>query len=73
MLGDLLKLERLSLDSTNVTDTSVNVLLGFGQLKELNLYHTLFTEKVYEQIHSALPKCKIVWDPLSSDSKRRRS
>jgi hypothetical protein len=40
-------------------------------LEFLNLYHTLVTRDGYQQIREALPDCKIIWDPLSSDPKRR--
>jgi hypothetical protein len=73
MLSGLSKLELLSLDSTNATDVAANRLSDFRQLKELNLYHTLLTEKGYLQVRAAVPECKIIWDPLSSDVKRRRS
>jgi hypothetical protein len=48
-------------------------LAGFQQLKELNLYHTLMTDKGYQEIRASVPSCRIIWDPLSRDSKRRRS
>ncbi|MGE3776455.1 MAG: hypothetical protein AB7F89_04660, partial [Pirellulaceae bacterium] len=72
-LSELTALERLSLDSTHVTDASTETLCRFSRLRELNLYHTFFTPRGHEQVREALPDCKIVWDPLSSDSKRRRS
>ena len=72
-LGGLTNLQRLSLDSTNVTDASVGRLEGFRQLRKLNLYHTFVTEKGYRQVREAVPRCEIIFDPRSSDPKRRRS
>ena len=72
-LGGLSKLERLSLDSTNVTDACAKRLGEFRQLHKLNLYHTFFTAAGYQQIRAAVPECEIIWDPKSSDPKRRRS
>lgn len=72
-LAGLSKLRKLSLDSTDVTEASIDGLAGFPHLIELNLYHTPFTEQGYKQIHDAVPQCKIIWDPKSSDPKRRRS
>ena len=66
-------IERLSLDSTNVTDAGAKTLAGFRELKALNVYHTLFTEKGRALFRAAVPECDVVWDPLSSDPKRRRS
>jgi hypothetical protein len=66
-------LQRLSLDSANVTDKSALVITEFKRLAKLNLYHTLITEKGYREIREALPNCEIIFDPKSSDPKRRRS
>ena len=71
--GGLADLRELSLDSTNITDASAGRLGGFGQLRRLNLYHTFITEKGHRQIREALPRCEIIFDPRSSDPKRRRS
>jgi Leucine-rich repeat (LRR) protein len=72
-LGGLTRLRRLSLDSTGATDASAKRLAGFPQLRTLNLYHTFITVQGYQQIYVALPECRIIWDPKSSDPKRRRS
>ena len=72
-LAGLTKLQRLSLDSTNVTDASARWLEGFRQLRKLNLYHTFVTEEGYQQVREAVPRCEIIFDPKSSDPKRRRS
>ena len=72
-LGGLARLQRLSLDSTNVSDTSIRWLKQFPQLRTLNLYHTFITEKGHRQISDAVPRCEIIFDPKSSDPKRRRS
>jgi hypothetical protein len=72
-LGGLLNLRRLSLDSTNVGDASIRWLKEFRQLRELNLYHTFITEKGHQEVREAVPQCEIIFDPKSSDPKRRRS
>ena len=72
-LGGLTNLRRLSLDSTNVSDASIRWLKEFRQLRELNLYHTFITEKGHQQVREAVPQCEIIFDPKSSDPKRRRS
>ena len=72
-LAGVTKLQQLSLDSTNVTDASVRFLQGFRQLRKLNLYHTFVTEKGCRQVREAIPRCEIIFDPKSSDPKRRRS
>ena len=42
-------------------------------LKYLNLYHTLVTDKGYQTLKTALPSCEIVYDRESSLPTRRRS
>jgi hypothetical protein len=42
-------------------------------LRLLNLYHTLITDKGYNQLKAALPNCKIVWDRESALTNRRGS
>jgi Leucine-rich repeat (LRR) protein len=72
-LGGLTNLRRLSLDSTSITDASIRRLKEFQQLRKLNLYHTFITEKGHRQVREAVPQCEIIFDPKSSDPKRRRS
>ncbi len=67
------KLQALSLDSTYVTDKSMPLVRSFQGLTDLNLYHTLVTDKGFAEVHSALPQCRIIWDPESSLPNRRRS
>jgi hypothetical protein len=40
-------------------------------LKELNLYHTLVTEKGLEDLEGALPDCEITFDRDSALPNRR--
>ena len=54
-------------------DASAKVLSSLKQLRKLNLYHTFFKEEGYRHIREALPECEIIFDPKSSDPKRRRS
>ena len=72
-LAGLTKLRQLSLDSTTVTDASARFLQGFPQLRKLNLYHTFVTNQGNQKVREALPQCEIIFDPKSSDPKRRRS
>jgi hypothetical protein len=72
-LSGLTTLKSLSLDSTGVTDDSAQRLGEFRQLRKLNLYHTFFTEPGYKGVRAALPQCEVIFDPKSSDPKRRRS
>jgi hypothetical protein len=61
------------LDSAKVTDGSTADLQVLSQLKHLNLYHTLVTERGFERLKEALPGCEIVWDRDSSLPTRRGS
>jgi hypothetical protein len=63
------RLEELHLDSTNLNDDAVAALSSLTTLRWLDLYHTLITEKGYQLLHSALPRCHIVWE---RDSAARR-
>jgi hypothetical protein len=49
------------------------VLATLKKLRELNLYHTLVTQKGYDELAAALPGTHIVWDRDSSMPTRRRS
>src|SRR5262245_21892683 len=44
-----------------------------ANLRFLNLYHTMVTEKGYEQLKVALPACQIIFDRDSSLPNRRKS
>jgi hypothetical protein len=46
-------------------------LKSMAGLKALNLYHTLVTEKGWQEIKSALPSCEIVFDRDSALPNRR--
>jgi hypothetical protein len=61
----------LSMDSTNITDTGATLLKSMTSLKELNLYHTLVTEKGLEDLEGALPDCEITFDRDSALPNRR--
>jgi hypothetical protein len=47
--------------------------MSMTDLKLLNLYHTMITEKRYEQLKAGLPKCRIIFDRDSSQPNRRKS
>jgi hypothetical protein len=63
----------LRLDSATISDASIDALRAKGELRYLNLYHTLVTEKGYEALKAALPKCEIVFDRDSAQPTRRGS
>jgi len=71
--GGLPDITGLRLDSGNITDASVPALSKLKALRELNLYHTLVSQAGYDQLKSALPKCRIIWDRDSSMPTRRKS
>ena len=68
---NLPRLRELSMDSTGVTDSGAQTLKSMAGLKSLNLYHTLVTEKGWQEIKSALPSCEIVFDRDSALPSRR--
>jgi Leucine-rich repeat (LRR) protein len=72
-VAGLTGLKTLGVDSTHVGDKSRDALLALKNLERLNLYHTLVSEGVYKEIHSAMPACKILWDADSASPNRRRS
>ena len=55
-----LPLRELSFDNDGVTDKSMAVLKTISTLKNLNIYHTLVTEKGMQEVKTALPACAIV-------------
>lgn len=67
------RLRELRLDSTSVSDAGLASLRAMTELRSLNLYHTLVTEKGNEELKTALPGCQIVFDRDSSQPNRRRS
>jgi Leucine-rich repeat (LRR) protein len=69
----LVNLQDLSLDSANVTDASAVSLVKLSRLLHLNLYHTFYTTAGFDTLVKNLPNCRIIFDPTSSDPKRRRS
>jgi len=72
-LAGLTKLTGLTLDSTHITGASVATLKGVAGLRSLNLYHTLVSKPAFEELKTALPQCRIVWDAASNLPNRRRS
>jgi hypothetical protein len=65
-------IEELSLDSTDIGDGGAKLLAGMPTLKSLDLYHTLVSDKGYQEIRSALPHCQIFWDKDSALTSRRK-
>lgn len=66
-------LTELLLDSATITDVGAAVLASFSQLKQLNLYHTLVTDKGMESLRKSLPNCRVVWERDSAQPIRRGS
>jgi hypothetical protein len=54
-----------------VTDASIPNLASMRTLKNLNLYHTLVSEKALAQLKVALPECAIIYDRDSTLPARR--
>ena len=55
----------------DLTDAGVAHLGGLRGLKELDLYHTLVSEKGFEQLKALLPGCRIQYDRDSTRRERR--
>jgi hypothetical protein len=72
-LAGLRHLKALGLDSTYVTDKSRDTLLALKKLEKLNIYHTVISPAAYQELKSALPSCKIIWEEASANPNRRRS
>ena len=68
-LSALTKLTSLQLDTVDLADGGVAHVAAFKGLQQLDLYHTLVTDKGYLQLKQALPGCVIHY---SRDSARRR-
>ena len=52
---------------------AIDTLRTQQQLRYLNLYHTLVTQKGFQTLKAALPNCDIVFDPDSAQPTRRGS
>ena len=63
------KLTELLLDTVELTDAGVAHVAALKNLRQLDLYHTLVTDKGFQQLKRALPDCVIHY---SRDSARRR-
>jgi hypothetical protein len=59
-LKDMNALEELSLDSSKVTDASIDTLGGLKNLRTLHLGRTGITEAGREKLRSLLPKTTIM-------------
>jgi hypothetical protein len=53
------KLEKLKLNSTQITDVGLQRLKEIKQLRELSLTHTKATDAGVLKLHQALPNCEI--------------
>jgi hypothetical protein len=56
-----LDLSNYSNDGNKVTNKSVDTLLGFSKLRNLDLYGTAIREDGAERFLKAMPKCKLTW------------
>ena len=54
-----------------ITDQGVPDLKAMPELKVLNLYHTLVTEKGWTELKAALPGCNITFERDSASPARR--
>ena len=72
-LGLLTSLEELRLNGSDITDVSVPWLKSFARLHMLDLYHTLVTQRGFDDLKAALPGCSFVWEIDSSGYRRRKS
>jgi len=70
-LAPLTKLVDLKLDSVDLTDAGIATVAALRSLKQLDLYHTLVTEKGYEKLKAALPNCEINYERDSARRERR--
>ena len=55
----------------DLTDAGVARLAEIRSLRQLDLYHTLVTDKGFEQLKSALPLCQIHYERDSAKRERR--
>jgi hypothetical protein len=72
-LKELARLEVLSLTNTQVTDAGLEHLKGLLQLKQLYLDRTHIADAGVKKLQQALPKCRIYWEPPTSDERQRRA
>jgi len=65
------RLRELRLNMAKITDGGVEDLKSMSNLKVLNLYHTLISEKGLAQLKAGLPGCSIIFDRDSALPARR--
>jgi len=63
VISSLKQLSRLSLRGMPITDTSVNQLVQFKNLKQLDIRDTQISEQGWSRLQVALPACEVVIDP----------
>jgi hypothetical protein len=73
LAAGLKSLEELRLDTANLDDSAAPVLASMPNLKYVNLYHTMLTDKGYEALKQARPGLRVVYDRESSLPNRRKS
>ena len=61
----------LTLDSVDLTDAGAAHLAEIRSLRQLDLYHTLVTDKGFERLKTALPGCQIHYERDSAKRERR--
>lgn len=71
-LKKLTKLTSLSLQYTDVSGAGFDALLRLKQLKEVNLQGAPVTQEAVEGLQQALPRCKIIWDPVQAPRKAKK-
>jgi multidrug efflux pump subunit AcrB len=64
-------LTELHLDHAEVTDAALKTLAGLRSLRQLDLFHTVVTEKGINGLNTSLPNCRIFWDRNSGRRERR--
>ncbi|MBI1314051.1 hypothetical protein GC176_22375 [bacterium] len=70
-LGSLTELTHLGLDATEVSDASIPVLKLLQKLQYLNVSETRLSLEGLQELHEALPECRIVHKAPSDQSLRR--
>ena len=53
------------------TAASSGSIAALKNLKQIDLYHTLFTEEAIRQLKTVLPDCRIYWQRDSNKRERR--
>lgn len=61
-LKDFKNLAFLSLEDTNLSDAGLVHLKDCQNLRELRVQKTMITAAMIEELHKALPQCRILWD-----------